>query len=385
LPGATQVTAQETLPLVPAGEYAISALQGNAACLPGATAVDFETRAAARTGAPPSDAEMSGVVGSGPLPFTVVKGQATYIRFDHAGCGTLLETGVIAIQVINDLDGDAERDAGEAGIAGWPLSVSGPDGEAALVTDANGLAHYSVVTGGAYLVRSGEASGWLATGDSSATVVAGLGETVHAAFFNQPRVAVSVSMTEISLSHPGGAPGIGWAFTLTGCGVTRGLETSATGAAQFGQLPPAAGCAYSVAVAERPGWATIAASKTAVPVGPGEVVFLSFVSVRIEVCQDCVPASPSAGGEPNPAIPVLQVFPGATLVTWPAGPSPIEDVFGAAEGVVAVYRWDEASGAWLKYFPGLPGYLNDLHLLEAGAVYWVVAHAAGSIPIPGPD
>jgi hypothetical protein len=385
LPGAGPATDQQSFALVPAGGYAINQAGGRTACLPGATALDFETRAAAKTGSPPTDDETSGVVGAGDLEFAVLKGQTTYIRFDNAGCGTVLETGVIAIEVVNDLDGDGVRDPDEEGVAGWPITVSGPDGDGNLVTDTQGMAHYTVVTGGTYLVRQGTVTGWLATALVELRVTAGLGETGHVTFFNQPRVAVSASMSEISLENPGAAPGDGWSFSLTGCGETRTLETQATGEVTFSGLPPAAGCEYTVAVAERPGWATIMPSKTASPTGPGQVSQLVFIGVRVDVCPDCALPPAVTGGEATPSVPVLAVLPGANLVAWPGGPAPVEEVFGNADGVVAVYLWDEAAGAWLKYFPGLPGYLSDLAMLEPGAAYWVIASNRSNIPVPGPD
>ena len=45
----------------------------------------------------------------------------------------------------------------------------------------------------------------------------------------------------------------------------------------------------------------------------------------------------------------------------------------AVAAVVAVYWWDEATGAWLAFFPGLgdvPG-LTTLTTLETGQTYWI--------------
>jgi len=116
-------------------------------------------------------------------------------------------------------------------------------------------------------------------------------------------------------------------------------------------------------------------------VGPGEVAELSFVSVKIDICLDCATLAAPPGGEPSASVPVLTVLPGANLVAWPGGSVPVEDVFGGADGVVAVYIWDAAAGTWRHYFPGLPGYLNDLHLLEPGAAYWVIAKQAEDVPL----
>jgi len=189
LPAAAPVSALESVVLVPVGDYGIIQADGRTACLPGTTAADFETRAAALAGSPPSDAETSEVIGPGALPFSVLKGQTTYIRFDNVGCGTVLETGVISIEVVNDLDGNGSHDPGETGIPCWPLEISGPDGSASMLTDASGMAYYTVVTGGAYVVRQGAIPGWLATAPIEAPLAAGLGLTVPISFFNQPRVS----------------------------------------------------------------------------------------------------------------------------------------------------------------------------------------------------
>ena len=62
-----------------------------------------------------------------------------------------------------------------------------------------------------------------------------------------------------------------------------------------------------------------------------------------------------------------------TAIDWPgAGGVTIAEA-GLPDAVVAIYRWDEATGAWLTFFPGLgdvPG-LNNLNTLETGQTYWV--------------
>lgn len=41
-----------------------------------------------------------------------------------------------------------------------------------------------------------------------------------------------------------------------------------------------------------------------------------------------------------------------------------------------VYSWNQASGTWLRFAPGLPDYLNDLDNLTEGAPYWFIANSA---------
>lgn len=383
-PDPTVTTAVRTFARVPVGSYAIRQLGGRVACEAGATAADFQTTAAAEQDALPPDAGTTAVVGDADVPFEIGKGRVTYVRFDNAGCGTVLETGVITVEVLNDLDGDGVRDPGEAGVPGWPIEVSGPDGAVELPTGAAGTVQFPVVTGGAYEVREGALPGWRATSPVLVAVAAGLGETKHAVFLQQPRVAVSATLTEISLAHPAGSPGEGWKVLLAGCGEVRDGSTGSAGNVTFEDLPPAAGCEYTVSLEARTGWSIVAPSKTAAPAGPGELATLAFTAVKIEVCVACAPpAAEGTAGDASPSTVVVRVVPGANLVAWPGGPTPVEQAFGDARGVRAVYRWDTETGSWSKYFPGLPGYLSDLEDVVPGAVYWIISAEAGVLHVPG--
>ena len=69
----------------------------------------------------------------------------------------------------------------------------------------------------------------------------------------------------------------------------------------------------------------------------------------------------------------LALTPAWTAIDWPGGGGVATAEAGLPDAVVAVYRWDEATAAWLAFFPGLedvPG-LNTLTTLSAGATYWV--------------
>ena len=66
-----------------------------------------------------------------------------------------------------------------------------------------------------------------------------------------------------------------------------------------------------------------------------------------------------------------------TSIEWPGADGVI--IVGALQDgdigdkVLVVYHWDEATAAWLAFFPGLedvPG-LNTLTTLEQGRTYWV--------------
>ena len=73
----------------------------------------------------------------------------------------------------------------------------------------------------------------------------------------------------------------------------------------------------------------------------------------------------------------LVLAPTWTSIEWPgADGTPIVDALrdgDIADKVVVVYHWDEATAAWLAFFPGLedvPG-LNTLTTLEQGRAYWI--------------
>ena len=69
----------------------------------------------------------------------------------------------------------------------------------------------------------------------------------------------------------------------------------------------------------------------------------------------------------------LALTPAWTAIDWPGAGGVATAEAGLPDAIVAVYRWDEATAAWLAFFPGLedvPG-LNTLTTLSAGATYWV--------------
>ena len=71
----------------------------------------------------------------------------------------------------------------------------------------------------------------------------------------------------------------------------------------------------------------------------------------------------------------LALRPMWTPFEWPGADGTAIDEAGLPEEVVAVYTWDEATGSWLGYFPGLgdvPG-VNTLAALASGATHWVAA------------
>ncbi len=78
-----------------------------------------------------------------------------------------------------------------------------------------------------------------------------------------------------------------------------------------------------------------------------------------------------------PPVTDLVLNPTWTSFTWPGadGTAVVDALRDAdiADKVVVVYHWDEATGAWLAFFPGLEDVLglNTLTTLEQGRAYWI--------------
>lgn len=93
-------------------------------------------------------------------------------------------------------------------------------------------------------------------------------------------------------------------------------------------------------------------------------------------------ATPSATATPTqPPAPgsSLPLVPGANLVAWGGGNVDPAVAFAGNSSVAVVYEWDPATGEWKRYFPGLPGFLNNLRMLREGNAYWVIAKAKSSL------
>ncbi len=86
---------------------------------------------------------------------------------------------------------------------------------------------------------------------------------------------------------------------------------------------------------------------------------------------------------PTPAVPpTLALSAGANLVAWPGRTaSPWDALSGNPNVIEAVYGYDAARGVWLRYFPGLPSYLNTLPAMYHGEGYWFVAGGTASLRV----
>lgn len=83
--------------------------------------------------------------------------------------------------------------------------------------------------------------------------------------------------------------------------------------------------------------------------------------------------TPAPAATPSSPAGSLPLAPGANLVAWPGGTTDPAEAFAGNTVVSVVYEWDPQTGAWKRYFPGLPAYLNNLRSLRQGGAYWVIA------------
>jgi uncharacterized protein YkwD len=88
----------------------------------------------------------------------------------------------------------------------------------------------------------------------------------------------------------------------------------------------------------------------------------------------------AAGGTP-PAPPSLALSPGANLVAWPATDVEPWVALGNDPSIAVVYGYDTATGRWLHYGPGLPGFANNLTMLRQGHAYWVIARSVATLRV----
>lgn len=83
------------------------------------------------------------------------------------------------------------------------------------------------------------------------------------------------------------------------------------------------------------------------------------------------PASATATGTaPAPSLPIV---PGSNLLAWPGQALPPAIALAGQGNIKIVYSWDPKTGAWQRYGPGLPAFLNNLPLMQPGQAYWFIA------------
>ncbi|MBE0609510.1 MAG: hypothetical protein IH609_09030 [Dehalococcoidia bacterium] len=303
--GTTNVTDgdQATVSSVTPGSYTLAELEGRGVCESGDTSSDYQTRGLVQVGGSlpnASDLNAAPIIGANDLNVTVQKGTTTYVVFGNQGCGSVLSAA--NLQVIKYSD-PAANFTGTTELGGWTISITGTAGaatgfNASEDTVAGTGAFFLGIPDGTYTVCETPKANWVVVGSKyNATnqagvcrtgVVVNLDQTVVVNFYNQPRVNIEVNKTEISLATPAGAPGNGWSFTLTGCGITPQVKaTGVDGKATFTDLPPAVGCSYTVTETVIGGWSAINPVQVTAPAAAGQTAVLNFTNVKIEVCTDC--------------------------------------------------------------------------------------------------
>jgi hypothetical protein len=356
--GTTNVTdgASTTVANVPAGSYTLAELQGRGVCESGDTSSDYQTRGLVQVGGSLPNASAvnaAPIIGANDLNVTVQKGTTTYVVFGNQGCGSVLSAA--NLQVIKYSD-PAANFTGTTELGGWTISITGTAGaatgfNASEDTVAGTGAFFLGIPDGTYTVCETPKANWVVVGSKynavnqagvcRTGVVVNLDQTVVVKFYNQPRVNIEVNKTEISLATPGGAPGNGWSFTLTGCGITPQVAvTGANGKATFSDLPPAVGCTYTVTETVKSSWSAINPVQVTAPTAAGQTAVLNFTNVKIEVCTDCVtivtptptPTTPTVTPEPSetPETPGPSETPETPAITpETTTPGPTEDTAGA--------------------------------------------------------
>ncbi len=73
---------------------------------------------------------------------------------------------------------------------------------------------------------------------------------------------------------------------------------------------------------------------------------------------------------------------GWNLITVP-NTTPIDDLISSnLDDVRSVYSIDPLTGLWQRYLPGLPVFVSDLVMFEAGRAYWIDAKAPFTLSLP---
>ncbi|CAN5227017.1 hypothetical protein BH09GEM1_BH09GEM1_36370 [soil metagenome] len=149
-------------------------------------------------------------------------------------------------RVWNDVNGDGVQDAGEVGLTGVTVTISGPGGySASTVTGANGIYGFSNLLAGSYSVctTAGVPAGYSQTYDldgvssancATATIVASSRSDVDFGYKAPPIVGScasiiavkDVAITPVSVSATGG---VGGSYSYTASGLPSGLTMAADG------------------------------------------------------------------------------------------------------------------------------------------------------------
>ena len=275
-------------------------------------------------------------------------GQTIVFTFQNAACDIVAGTGNLIIEKYSDFSADHAINGSDQLLNGWTVTVTGPEfpGGQTFVTGANGNPFGTIVLSGiadgSYTVTETNQAGYTVVGVvnvNTSTFTAGTtgsgsvadGETTTIRFFNQPKVNIHVTKTEIANGTTN--PGNGWTVTLTGCGVNESAVT-ASGVADFTDLDLCANYVVSENPNSKTGFTPAGpTSVTVVATTAGNTYTVNFTNTLIQVCTSgCAPTTPT----PTPVTPTPTNTPTATPTARPTNTptatptnTPINNVEGA--------------------------------------------------------
>jgi protocatechuate 3,4-dioxygenase beta subunit len=167
--------------------------------------------------------------------------------------------GSISGTKFDDTNGNGVRDAGEPGLSGWTINITGPASGSA-VTDGSGNYSFTNLDGGTYTLTESQQPGWTQTlpaGFSPYTVAITTGGPAPGKDFGNFRLGSISGMKFNDLNADGikdaGEPGIsGWKIRLLrGAAQVDSVTTDVNGNYQFTNLPAGA---YTVKEEFQSGW-----------------------------------------------------------------------------------------------------------------------------------
>lgn len=177
--------------------------------------------------------------------------RVTFLVSDAVGAMNLIK--------YEDLNGNGQRDVGEPGVAGWPITIVGPSGLNATTRSFQTGADGSVVVPnlliGSYQVQEGNRAGWIPLGPTTRPSVLTAGALNTVAFGNVRRGALCGMAYRDD--NDNGVRDAGENTPLAGVGMTLGgaaeatTTTGADGAYCFEGLMPGR---YQVTAADAPGF-----------------------------------------------------------------------------------------------------------------------------------
>jgi hypothetical protein len=145
--------------------------------------------------------------------------------------------GSISGMKYNDKNGNGVKDAGDNGLAGWTINLTG-SATASATTDANGNYSFTGLTSGTYTVREVAQNGWTQTSANPADVNLTAGQNVTGVNFGNFQ-SVSLPVWKFGDSdgdgvHDDNEQGLsGWTIVATKGASTKTVVTNANGTGSF--------------------------------------------------------------------------------------------------------------------------------------------------------